>query len=390
VVILLAVAAVAPLNGADVTSSVTFSIAFFATLLTGEAVIFVFSFAPSSAWPSLRDIDSHIAFREWVVVGWLAAMLTASGLPTHAAIAATYGALLFLLADAFGMFSFVRLFGLASAEGRKRLMRRTLAGALTAVTPSPAGALSHRMRSDPILNAYLGQLDDAAARSDGNGVRDLADELASAGRTADGTANGALHLDVVHRLAKAALVGGLDPVVASAAAGGLIDSLLAGITSADHGRNAGTAPPAAAVMAQASRYLAWLANTSLTMSAREVTTAVAARELVAFSGPGPVADPAARRSRSSLRGGNGRPRHSAIRRDVRAGLGQRLHRIPWRAPGREHVRRLSDLDRGQVPRELLGRRFDPDRAAGRPVHPGHERRACGPRLEGFVQKYGRF
>jgi hypothetical protein len=87
--VLLAVACAAPLPTGDVIGSVTFSIAFFATLLTGEAVIFVFSFAPSSAWPSLREIDSHIAFREWVVVGWLAAMLTATGLPTHAAIPAT-------------------------------------------------------------------------------------------------------------------------------------------------------------------------------------------------------------------------------------------------------------------------------------------------------------
>ena len=36
-------------------------------------------------------------------------------------------------------------------------------------------------------------------------------------------------------------------------------------------------------MAQASRYLAWLASTSLTLSVQEVTTAGAARELVAFS-----------------------------------------------------------------------------------------------------------
>ena len=28
-------------------------------LLTGEAVIFALSFSPSSAWPSLREIDAH-------------------------------------------------------------------------------------------------------------------------------------------------------------------------------------------------------------------------------------------------------------------------------------------------------------------------------------------
>jgi hypothetical protein len=279
---LLAVAAVAPLGGGEVTSSVTFSIAFFATLLTGEAVIFALSFAPSSGWPSLREIDSHIAFREWVLAGWLAAMLTASGLLTHAAIPATYGALLFLLADAFGMFSFIRLFGLASAEGRKRLLRRTLASALAAATAAPEGALRQRMHDDRVLNAYLGQLDEAAARSDGNGVRDLADELAAA--PGNGTATAALHLDVVHRLAKAALVGRLDPVVASGAAQVLLGSLLTRIPALGGDAADGTtAHQAAGALAQTSRYLAWLANTSLTMSARGVTPAGAARELVAFA-----------------------------------------------------------------------------------------------------------
>src|ERR1700691_5458079 len=127
---LLAVSCLAPLQRQDVIDSVQFSIAFFATLLTGEAVVFALSFSPSSAWPSLREIDSHIAFREWVVTGWLASMLTASGLLTRAAIPGTYGTLLFLLADAFGLFSFIRLFGLASADGRKRLLSRTLAGAV--------------------------------------------------------------------------------------------------------------------------------------------------------------------------------------------------------------------------------------------------------------------
>jgi len=287
--VLLVVSAAVPLGGQDVSGSAQFSIAFFATLLTGEAVIFALSFSASSAWPSLREIDSYIAFREWVIAGWLAAMLTASGLLTHAAIPATYGALLFLLADAFGMFSFVRLFGLASADGRKRLLRRTLADALVTVTvtiTAPAAGLRERMSNDRVLNAYLGQLDEAAARSDGNGVRDLADELASGPPAANETAAFALHLDVVHRLARAALVGKLDPVVATGAADTLISALLSRI-AADQRADRPVADQAgsdraAAAMAQASRYLAWLAGTSLTLSVRDVTTAGAARELVAL------------------------------------------------------------------------------------------------------------
>jgi hypothetical protein len=282
-VALLIVAVTNPLARQDVIDSVQFSLAFFATLLTGEAVIFALSFSPSSSWPSLREIDAHIAFREWVVTGWLASMLLASGLLTGTAIPGTYGALLFLLADLFGMFSFIRLFGLASADGRKRLLSRTLTGALARVSV-PAAGLRQRMSEDRLLSAYLGQVDDAAARSDGSGVRDLAEELASAADASSGPATVALHLEVVHRLARAALVGKLDPVVASAAADMLISSLLGRAAAIPgDGGDRESAHHAAAVMAQTSRYLAWLANTSLTLSARDVIAASAARELVALS-----------------------------------------------------------------------------------------------------------
>ncbi len=282
-VALLVVACDAPLSRPDVTDSVAFSIAFFATLLTGEAVIFALSFSASSAWPSLREIDGHIAFREWVVTGWLGAMLTAAGLLASAAIPAAYGALLLLLADVFGMFSFIRLFGLASAGGRKRLLCRTLGRALAEVSV-PAGHVAPRLANHPVVSAYLGQLDEAAAHSDGNGVRDLADELAGTGGPG-GRAGLVLHMEVVHRLAKTALVGKLDPVVASSAAEMLIGSLLDRVRVAAAGEDADQVAPqiAAAVMGQAGRYLAWLASTCLVLSARQVTAAGTARELVAFS-----------------------------------------------------------------------------------------------------------
>jgi hypothetical protein len=280
---LLAVAAASPLSRQDVIDSVQFSLAFFATLLTGEAVIFALSFSPSSSWPSLREIDAHIAFREWVVTGWLASMLIAGGLLLRTAVPGTYGALLFLLADVFGMFSFIRLFGLASAEGRKRLLTRTLTGALSEVSVS-AAHLHRQMSEHRLLGAYLGQLDDAAARSDGSGVRDLADELAAAADASSGLATVALHLEVVHRLSRAALVGKLDPVVASAAADMLLGSLLARAAAIPAGRaEVESEHRAAAVLAETSRYLAWLANTSLTLSSRDVIAASAARELVALS-----------------------------------------------------------------------------------------------------------
>ena len=169
---------VVPLSREDVIDSVTFSIAFFATLLTGEAVIFALSFSASSAWPSFREIDGHIGFRDWVVTGWLGAMLTAAGLLAEAETAATYGALLFLLADA------VRDVLLHPAARAGQLGR---AQAAAGADPRPGAARSGRRAPgsgsagrEAVLAAYLGQLDQAASGSDGGGVQDLADELASA------------------------------------------------------------------------------------------------------------------------------------------------------------------------------------------------------------------
>src|SRR4051812_44958881 len=78
-----------------VTGSTQVSVAFFATILTGEAVIFALSFSASSAWPSLKEIDAHIAFRAWVVIGWLGAMLLGVGLLTGVQTLSTCGAVLF-------------------------------------------------------------------------------------------------------------------------------------------------------------------------------------------------------------------------------------------------------------------------------------------------------
>ena len=335
---LLIVSVLEPLQRQDIIDSVQFSLALFATLLTGEAVIFALSFSPSSAWPSLREIDAHIAFREWVVVGWLASMLTASGLLTGTKLPGTYGTLLFLLADAFGLFSFIRLFGLASADGRKRLLSRTLAAALVRVSvPAPAGrppasigpasGLQQRMDKEPVLGAYLDQIDDAAARSDGSGVRDLVEELDASCRSGS-QPSAALHLIVVRRLTKAALVGTLDPVVAAAAAETAIGSLLSGLTAPQSEGSAGprSSRYAAAVMGQASRYLAWLANVCLTLSVRQEATPGPGTG--GSQPPGPPPHPARGRSRPALRGRHVRPGDAAGRCRERARLDQRLQRVP--------------------------------------------------------------
>ncbi|WP_345624164.1 hypothetical protein [Streptomyces ziwulingensis] len=251
-----------------------FSIAFFATLLTGEAVIFALTFSAASSWPSLRAIDSHIAFREWVLVGWFAALFTACGLLVGDAPGATYGALLFLLANVFGIFSFIRLFGLASVGGRNELLRHTLAGAL-----SRQGAQAVRstgaQENDAVINSYLGAVSQAATSNDPTALRHLAHQLVEAEVPAASAEPAiTLHLVVLHRLARATLISGADPAQVAACSRILVDSSIVHIR-----RLADPAP----ALGSLSRYLAWLANTALLMSVRGVASNRAARELVALS-----------------------------------------------------------------------------------------------------------
>ncbi|WP_123976684.1 hypothetical protein [Streptomyces sp. Ag109_O5-1] len=273
-VVLALVAIGYPRSPDDVVAGTQFSIAFFATLLTGEAVIFALTFSAASSWPSLRAIDSHIAFREWVLIGWFAALFTACGLLGDNRISATYGALLFLLANIFGIFSFIRLFGLASVGGRNRLLCRTLAEAL-GQAGAGVGSLSHGFENSPIVNTYLGAISQAVTSNDPSAVRDLVDQLVEAEVAVDAAEDAiTLHIDVLHRLARAALVSGADPIQATTCAHALVDSVV---------RLCRLLPEPAPPLGALSRYLAWLANTALLMSVRGVASNRSARELVALS-----------------------------------------------------------------------------------------------------------
>jgi hypothetical protein len=274
-----------PVGDSRLMGSTQVSVAFFATILTGEAVIFALTFSASSAWPSLKEIDAHIAFRMWVVIGWLGAMLLGAGLLAGERALSTCGAVLFLLADVLGIFSFVRLFGLASVGGRKRLLSRVLAQRLAEIR-EPIAGMPQRIAADDLLIAYIRELDAAVVADDGNAVRDRIEELTAVPTVSPGAhARAGLHLDVLHRLAKAALAGRLDSTVAATSAQLLVDSLLAQIEAAREQGRPGVLTPdeAAALAGHLGRYLAWLAGTAWTMSARQVTTPAAARDLVAFS-----------------------------------------------------------------------------------------------------------
>ncbi|MFE2061611.1 hypothetical protein ACFXDH_04295 [Streptomyces sp. NPDC059467] len=273
--VVLAVLAVGwPRSADDVVAATQFSIAFFATLLTGEAVIFALTFSAASSWPSLRAIDGHIAFREWVLIGWFAALFTTCGLLGDSRVSATYGALLFLLANIFGIFSFIQLFGLASVGGRNRLLCRTLAEAL-GQAGAGVGSLSHGIENSPVVNAYLGAISEAVTSNDPTAVRNLVDQLVEAEVAVDTAENAiTLHLDVLHRLARAALVSGADPIQATTCGHALVDSVV---------RLCRRLPEPAPPLGALSRYLAWLANTASLMSVRGVASNRSARELVALS-----------------------------------------------------------------------------------------------------------
>ncbi|MFJ9707001.1 hypothetical protein [Streptomyces sp. NPDC101234] len=273
-VVLALVAVFYPRSADDVVAATQFSIAFFATLLTGEAVIFALTFSAASSWPSLQAIDGHIAFREWVLIGWFAALFTACGLLGDNRVSATYGALLFLLANIFGIFSFVQLFGLASVGGRNRLLCRTLAEAL-GQSGADVGSLSHGIENSPVVNAYLGAISEAVTSNDPTAVRNLVDQLIEAEVAVDAAENAiTLHIDVLHRLARAALVSGADPIQATTCGHALVDSVV---------RLCRPLPEPAPPLGALSRYLAWLANTALLMSVRGVASNRSARELVALS-----------------------------------------------------------------------------------------------------------
>lgn len=258
----------------DVVDATQFSMAFFATLLTGEAVIFALTFSAASSWPSLRAIDSHIAFREWVLIGWFAALFTGCGILGNSSVSATYGALLFILANIFGIFSFVRLFGLASIGGRNRLLRRTLADSL-ARRGAGSGAAATDLENDPVVHSYLGTLNQAVTSNDPTAIRHLVSQLVEAEVPPEATQETiTVHLDVLHRLSRATLVSGTDPVQVIACAHALIDSTI---------RHSRRLPDPAPALGALSRYLAWLANTALLMSVRGVGSIRAARELIGLT-----------------------------------------------------------------------------------------------------------
>lgn len=272
--LLVPIAAIFPATHEDAVDATQFTIAFVAALLTGEAVIFAMSFSAASAWPALRSVDSHIAFREWVFMSGLATLFIAGGLLTSQTFSFTYGAMLFLLVGVLGAFSFVRLFGLASIGGRNRLLRSVLADGLRDVERADLGNI-HALSDDPAVASYLSAVDQALSGHDPNSIRYLTSQLAdpSVSESVQPAAV-ALHLEVLHRLTRAVLVSHADPVVVADCAKELVASVV---------RLSRTLTGRAPALGALSRQLAWLSSTALLTAIRNPSTMRGAREMIAMA-----------------------------------------------------------------------------------------------------------
>jgi hypothetical protein len=257
------VSIVRPVNSADAGAATQFTVALFAALLTGEAVVFALSFSAASAWPSLRDIDRHILFRHWVLVGAVAATAIAAGLLWHLPLAATFGALSFLAANVLGVYSFIRLFGIASAGGRATLLSRILADALR----DPAGP-----DGASVVEAYLSALDQVLNSGDPAAIRALVGQLIAAAPGPEWPDEAyAVHLTVIRSLARALLLRGGDPNVL----GDCVDEVVHSVVHSARHR-----PDADGPLGALGRQLAWLARIARTLTAREACDPRAARQLI--------------------------------------------------------------------------------------------------------------
>ncbi|GAC1610587.1 MAG: hypothetical protein NVS3B26_18150 [Mycobacteriales bacterium] len=257
-----------------------FALALFAALLTGEAVVFALSFDARTAWPSLREIDQQTAFRAWVVVGTMGAIFLTCGVLGPSTGTRRAGADLVILADLLGVSSFLELFGLASAEGRQRLLRRTVVAAVgrrSASTRTDAGPIS----ADPVLRNYFRELDAAMSGGNSTAVEDLTLQIVhlpvpigSAAAVIE------LHFCVLQRTYRGALLGVADPPTVARSIVTVTQSLIAYTQAAE---NQSDRTHGAVSLAQLGRTLAWLGECALTLHVRGDAPRAATRELISAS-----------------------------------------------------------------------------------------------------------
>lgn len=258
----------------------TLALALFAALLTGEAVVFALSFDARTAWPSLREIDQQTAFRAWVIVGTIGATALACGVLGMSSWARRAGADIVILADLLGVWSFLELFGLASAEGRQRLLRHTVVGAVRQRSESIA-VDSERVTADPVLRNYFRELDAALSGADSAAIDDLTLQLVQLPLPRGGlVVMSELHFCALQRIYRGALLGGADPATV---ARGIVTLTRSMIAYAQGAESSSDRTHGAVSLAQLGRTLGWLGDCALTLHVRGDVPRAATRELISAS-----------------------------------------------------------------------------------------------------------
>jgi hypothetical protein len=175
-----------------------------------------------------------------------------------------------MLTNALGVFSFVRLFELASVGGRNRLLARTLRRALD----DEGAEIGRPELDDATVTAFLGAVDEALAAQDVAALRNLVAQAAACCRAcALEEAGIRLYLELLHRLGRAALLrGGADAAATTARIRELVEEMtLRSLTAAEPD----------ALLGAAARFLGWLDVTARILAGRGVADPRAARDLTA-------------------------------------------------------------------------------------------------------------
>jgi hypothetical protein len=254
---------------------------YFGFVLTAQSVIFATAFAGTGRWPSMYEVSRATFFVEWLVVGGVATLASAVGALLNFDRLSDGAAFLWIVADAIGTVSFIRLFSLATIDGRNGLLTRTLREGLRRVSSAAAqGPLAQNYAQDTILSAHRSAVEDALETRSASGIGDLVAQTAAS--QLDAPSYPAVmwyQFSIATRISQAACLDKVDAVRASSA----LRELLAPAHGLD--TNVGLAPGLAmsypvATSALATRFSAWLSAACFTLATRGSLTMATARQLI--------------------------------------------------------------------------------------------------------------
>ena len=267
-----------PIPFDDANGATSVAALYFGFQITAQSVLFATAFVGTGRWPSLFQVSRNTLFVEWLCVGGLATLGSALGVLFHVKVLADAASYLWLVADAFGTWSFIRLFSLASVEGRNALLTRTLRDGLASASLTsaltPAGHLE-----DAALAAHTAAFETAIANGAAGEVNELVRQVLSL--KDDRSCYPALityQFSLTSTLARAALFGKLDARHASSAMSLLSQPAnFSGYAIGDGGD--GVSWPVA-WSALVTRYYAWLRQAALQLAVAEHVTSLAVRPVL--------------------------------------------------------------------------------------------------------------